>query len=186
MPDTTKPEFRSASLVLRRPREQDIDALLALPLDLDAMLMFGVDATADTLRTLDQARAEYRKLEQDPLVWVIDAGDGYIGHINLHDLNQQDRRAKLAIWIEDASRRNQGVGTQAIKLILTHAFDTLRLHRVGIRVLDINTRAIRAYEKCGFVQEGLERETACIRGHWHDDIMMGLLEREFRTAIKTT
>ena len=64
--------------------------------------------------------------------------------------------------------------------MLGYAFKTLRLHRVGIRVLAYNKRAIRAYEKCGFGVEGRERETAFVNGVWHDDIMMGLLDREFR------
>jgi RimJ/RimL family protein N-acetyltransferase len=55
----------------------------------------------------------------------------------------------------------------------------LRLHRIGIRVLAYNTRAIRAYEKCGFTIEGREREAAFVNGVWHDDMMMGLLETDF-------
>jgi RimJ/RimL family protein N-acetyltransferase len=46
-------------------------------------------------------------------------------------------------------------------------------------VLAYNKRAIRAYEKCGFIVEGRERETAYVNGSWHDDIMMGLLDRDF-------
>ncbi len=75
----------------------------------------------------------------------------------------------------------KGIGTQAIHLLLQHAFGELKLHRIGIRVLAYNTRAIRAYEKCGFVREGRERETAFVNGAWHDDIMMGLLATEYRT-----
>jgi RimJ/RimL family protein N-acetyltransferase len=46
-------------------------------------------------------------------------------------------------------------------------------------VLAYNKRAIRAYEKCGFVIEGREREAAFVDGAWHDDVMMGLLDHEF-------
>jgi RimJ/RimL family protein N-acetyltransferase len=170
---------------LRPPVDVDVDRLLALPLDPEAMRMFGVDWPAPKLRTADEAHGAYRKLDQDPLTWVIDAGDGYIGHIKLHSLNPQDRRAALAIWIEDGSRRNQGLGTEAIRLVLTYVFDKLGLHRLSIRVLDINARAIRAYEKCGFVREGRERETAYIGGCWHDDVIMGLLDREFQRTEST-
>ena len=55
----------------------------------------------------------------------------------------------------------------------------LRMHRIGIRVLAYNQRAIHAYKKCGFVIEGRERETAFVDGAWHDDVMMGLLDHEF-------
>ena len=35
---------------------------------------------------------------------------------------------------------------------------TLGLHRVGLRVLAYNDRAIRCYKKCGFREEGRERQ----------------------------
>jgi RimJ/RimL family protein N-acetyltransferase len=50
-----------------------------------------------------------------------------------------------------------------------------------VRVVDYNQRAIRAYEKCGFVVEGREREAAFVDGRWYDDVMMGMLDWEFST-----
>ena len=54
------------------------------------------------------------------------------------------------------------------------AFDTLQLHRVDLRVLSFNVRALRCYEKCGFVREGVERESAFVDGARVDDVMMSL------------
>ena len=59
-------------------------------------------------------------------------------------------------------------GSEAIRLLLHHAFTELNFHRIGIRVLAYNERAIRAYQKCGFLIEGRERETAFVDGLWHD------------------
>jgi RimJ/RimL family protein N-acetyltransferase len=64
-------------------------------------------------------------------------------------------------------------------LVLDFAFNTLRLHRVSVRVLAYNERAIRSYQKCGFTIEGRERETVFVDGKWRDDVIMGLLDREF-------
>jgi len=55
----------------------------------------------------------------------------------------------------------------------------MSLHRVSLRVLAYNVRAIRCYSACGFVEEGREREAAFVGGEWHDDVMMGLLAHEF-------
>jgi len=67
-----------------------------------------------------------------------------------------------------------------MRLVLRFAFDRLQLHRISVRVLAYNRRAIRSYEKCGFVLEGREREAALVNGEWHDDCIMGLLDRDFR------
>ena len=86
----------------------------------------------------------------------------------------------MAIAIYDRNMLGMGVGTAAIQLLLRHAFCELKLHRIGIRVLAYNDRAIRSYAKCGFILEGRERETAFVDGEWHDDFMMGLLSTEFQ------
>ncbi|SFC50117.1 GNAT family N-acetyltransferase [Tropicimonas isoalkanivorans] len=56
------------------------------------------------------------------------------------------------------------------------------LHRVDLRVLSFNTRAIACYRACGFVHEGTEREAAFIDGEWHDDWIMGILSHEHARA----
>jgi RimJ/RimL family protein N-acetyltransferase len=58
----------------------------------------------------------------------------------------------------------------------------LGLHRLSVRVLAFNGRAIRAYQKCGFRIEGRERESAWIDGTWHDDLIMGLLADDARSG----
>ena len=74
----------------------------------------------------------------------------------------------------------KGIGTEAARAVLGFAFSGLNLHRISVRVLAINERAIRSYQKCGFQIEGRERETAFIDGKWHDDLIMGLLEHELQ------
>jgi RimJ/RimL family protein N-acetyltransferase len=56
----------------------------------------------------------------------------------------------------------------------------LKLHRISVRVVAYNARALGAYRKCGFTTEGREREAAFVDGAWHDDVMMGILDREYR------
>ena len=85
-------------------------------------------------------------------------------------------------WRSACTRRSssgRGLGTEAIRLVLRHAFGTLGMHRVDLKVLDFNARAIAAYRACGFVEEGRERESCWVDGRWHDDVIMGVLDREF-------
>jgi len=55
----------------------------------------------------------------------------------------------------------------------------LGLHRVDLRVLEYNKRAIACYQKCGFVMEGIEREGALIEDRWESDWIMSILDREY-------
>src|SRR5262249_48127688 len=97
----------------------------------------------------------------------------------LDGVDLRDRRASLAIGIDDRTQLGKGLGSEAIALVLEYAFNVLNLHRVSVRVVDYNFRAIRAYQKCGFVIERRERESAFVDGIWHDDIMMAILDYEY-------
>jgi RimJ/RimL family protein N-acetyltransferase len=47
-------------------------------------------------------------------------------------------------------------------------------------VFDDNPRAIRVYERLGFVHEGRKREADFRDGKYRDKVMMSLLEGELR------
>jgi len=49
-----------------------------------------------------------------------------------------------------------------------------------LRVLEYNQRAISCYQKCGFVIEGREREGALVEDKYETDVMMSILEHEYK------
>lgn len=51
---------------------------------------------------------------------------------------------------------------------------------MGIGCCSYNHGARRLYERLGFVFEGSLRESAWYDGAWHDELMMGMLESEWR------
>ena len=113
--------------------------------------------------------------------WAITVDGRFIGSVSFHDIEETDWRARLAIGILRADEMNRSLGTEAMKLVLAHGFGEMNLHRIDLRVLTRNKRAIRAYEKCGFVHEGTERESAYVDGKWEDDVFMSVLEHEFKS-----
>jgi [ribosomal protein S5]-alanine N-acetyltransferase len=118
-----------------------------------------------------------------PLYWAIEVDGRLLGEIGLAGLNSQDCRARLGIGIYDVAQLGRGLGREAFALVLSYAFSTLALHRVDARVLAFNERAIRCYQACGFIEEGRERESGRIDGHWYDDIIMGLLAQDYRADL---
>lgn len=174
------PELVGPRVTLRRPIPEDVEARFSLGRHKEIVEAYG--GTFDPAATFTRSHAEsaVRFIEKQDHAWVIDAGR-FIGHIRLHGLNRHDRRAALAIGIDDPSCLGRGFGTEAILLVLRHAFAS-NLHRVSLRVLSSNARAIACYRKCGFVEEGREREAAWVNGAWQDDVVMGLLDREFSGA----
>lgn len=176
------PDLHGPRVTLRAPKTGDVAARLALGNSAELHRLFGGEPSQ--VRPLTEHAAEnwVAAVEAEKYGWVIDAEGTLIGSIRLHSMNPADRRAVLAIGILDESRLGRGYGSEAMRLVLEHAFGPLDLHRVSLRVLDFNERAIAAYKKVGFVEEGRERESAFIDGLWYDDILMGVLARDFVEA----
>jgi RimJ/RimL family protein N-acetyltransferase len=66
-----------------------------------------------------------------------------------------------------------------MRLLLKHGFETLNLHRIFLRVYETNPRAIRTYEKVGFVHEGRMRQALYRQGQYHDILLMSVLRPEW-------
>lgn len=142
--------------------------------------MFGADPAHTPELTREAAEAFIESLSCHPLAWVIAHEDKFLGEIRLDNLDERDRRANLAIGLYDPRKLGKGLGREAIRLLVDHAFGALHLHRIGVRVVSFNKRALGAYRACGFVEEGRERQACRVGGVWYDDIIMGVLATDHR------
>ena len=103
-----------------------------------------------------------------------------IGTIGLEHFNWIARSAVLGIFIGDKDFRNNGYGTEAIKLLLEYGFKYLNLHSIRLDLLAINERAHRCYLKCGFKDTGCSRKQILLNGKYYDKLHMDILESEFK------
>jgi RimJ/RimL family protein N-acetyltransferase len=179
MSETKLPILTGPNVTLRLPCLADAAARLKLGRHAEIVRMYGGDSANVPPMIIAQAENWIKGLIEQDYAWVIEAG-ALVGHVRLHTVNMHDRSAILAIGIESPLYLNKGFGTEAIKLVQHFAFTQMQLHRLSLRVLAYNHRAIRAYQKCGFQTEGRERESAFVDGKWHDDLIMGILAHEFQ------
>ncbi len=110
---------------------------------------------------------------------VTKKGNILIGVAGLIKIDTVHRRAELAIIIGEEEYWSKGYGTEAIRTLLDYGFSRLNLNMVYLGVIDINERAVKAYRKVGFVQDGVVREKYLIDGKFCNCIMMSILKREF-------
>jgi RimJ/RimL family protein N-acetyltransferase len=79
---------------------------------------------------------------------------------------------------------NKGYGSEVMSLLVKHCFETLNLNRVMLRVYTDNIRAVRSYEKAGFVLEGRLREAVYKFGKYDDVLIMSVLRSEWTSQNK--
>lgn len=109
---------------------------------------------------------------------VLKKNDKAIGSVFLRDVDMQNKKAEYGIFIGDESVRGKGYGSVAARLILKHAFYEAGLHRVYLRVLADNERAIKSYEKVGFKKEGYLTDDVFVRGSYRDVVWMAIVNPE--------
>jgi len=110
------------------------------------------------------------------------SGGRLVGTCAFSQLDGDNGSALYHITIGEKDAWSQGYGTEATRLMLDHAFRVLGLHRVALFVFEFNTRAIRAYQRCGFVVEGRSRESIFRDGRWWGELAMSVLETDWRRA----
>ncbi|MEO8468237.1 MAG: GNAT family protein [Chloroflexota bacterium] len=106
--------------------------------------------------------------------------DRLIGTCALSQMDGDHGSALYHITIGEKDAWGNGYGTEATRLMAGHAFETLALHRIALTVFSFNDRARRAYETCGFTIEGRAREAIQRDGQWWDEVLMSILESEWR------
>jgi RimJ/RimL family protein N-acetyltransferase len=109
-------------------------------------------------------------------------GDELAGRVSLFNVDARNRCATLGIVIGPPFQ-NRGLGTDAVRTVVRYGFRELGLHRIELSVNSFNARAIAAYLKAGFVEEGRRRQAVLRLGQWHDSVQMGLLHDEWDAAV---
>jgi RimJ/RimL family protein N-acetyltransferase len=113
---------------------------------------------------------------------VLGAGtdaDGLIGYVSLRRTRPEDRSSEFGIALA-REHWQQSYGRDDTLTLLRFAFREMNLHRVSLTVTDYNDRARGMYEACGFREEGRLREAKFRAGRYCDNVVMGILDREFQ------
>ena len=123
-----------------------------------------------------------RLLSPEQVAYAITVRDSgrLIGSTTFSNLDPDNGSTLFHISIGEADAWGVGYGTETTELMLALAFERIGLHRVGLSVFDFNTRAIRSYEKAGFIVEGRHRQAILRDGGRWDELTMGILADEWR------
>jgi diamine N-acetyltransferase len=108
----------------------------------------------------------------------------HAGSCGLMDIHWRNRSAELGVCLGDKRIWNQGYGTEVVSLLVRHAFGTLNLYRIFLRVHESNPRAVRAYEKAGFIHEGRMRQAEHRDGRYWDLLFMSILRPEWEARVE--
>lgn len=166
-------------IYLRPPEMLDVPHLTRWINDLEVSKYILSRTPTISISEEEWVKDQAKDKDSVSLIIVLKEGDVPIGNLGLCGIRSFDRNPSLGIMIGEKHCWSNGYGTEAIKLLLSYAFNYLNLHKVGLCVLASNERAQRVYAKCGFVVTGREPEDVFVDGHYEDMILMSVLCRDF-------
>jgi diamine N-acetyltransferase len=137
--------------------------------------------TADWIRTWYERQSRATADSLVFTIWDVETMTP-VGNIALQDIDSRTRTAEFGIFIAEPEFRGEGRGTEATRLLLRFAFDTLALENIVLRVFEYNQRAISVYERVGFQLIGRRRGAQRRHGQRWDILLMDITPADFRDA----
>ena len=104
-----------------------------------------------------------------------------VGTAVLVRVDQHAGTAEFGLTIGE--RRNQGLGTEATRLVLDWAFTVMGLRNILLVTFSWNLPAIRAYSKAGFREIGRRRGAVVTYGQRHDQVLTDAVADEFTDSV---
>ena len=181
MDSNSLPIITTPRLVMRWVSEDDIDALYEIFSDPEVTRYWSSAAFANR----EAAVTMQRKIAEDNLkdsVWkwglALRDTNKLIGTVTLFNLSLSNGRAEIGYAMARAYW-GKGYMNEALKAMIVHAFDVVKLRRLEADVDPRNTASVRTLERLGFQREGFLRERWHVEGEIQDAFFYGLLKREW-------
>lgn len=179
MDSKTLPVITTPRVVLRWISEDDVDGLYEIFSDPQVMRYWSTVPLPDreAAAALQREIAEGNKRET-MFKWGIALRDSntVIGTTTLFNLSLDNGRAELGYAMAHAYW-GKGYMNEALKALVSHAFEVMELRRLEADVDPRNAPSIRTLERLGFQREGFLRERWHVNGEIQDALFYGLLRR---------
>ncbi|MGB2728969.1 MAG: GNAT family N-acetyltransferase [Halobacteriota archaeon] len=113
--------------------------------------------------TVEELKRYIKEKKESPnclfLGIILKENNKHIGNIKLEPIDFNDKKATLGILMGDKEYWGIGIGTEATKLLVGYAFNSLDLKEVNLGVLSENKAAIKVYKKAGFQIDRIEKKS---------------------------
>ena len=147
--------MKKMSLAVRELTEEDIPPLIEYWVNATPDFLAGMGADINNIppreewekMLREQISQPYREKKSYCIIWLLD--DEPIGHSNVNKIRfGEEAYMHLHLWNNDT--RQQGLGTQFVKLTIPLFFEMLKLRQLFCEPYALNPAPNRILEKTGF------------------------------------
>jgi RimJ/RimL family protein N-acetyltransferase len=167
--------LKGDKVILRPMRREYLEKYWEYQNDVELQLLAGSEAVLPMEYERLVARfEEHLKRPRIEIAWfgIEVQGGRFIGQCLLHNFDYTSGTCELGITIGDRDHLGQRIGADVVRLLVKYAFRLRNMRKVWLTTNGTNERAIKAFAKCGFVEEGRLRNHIWLDGRYDDLVYM--------------
>lgn len=110
---------------------------------------------------------------------IVDLKEGKgLGTISLNRIDGRNATADVMLMIGEKEAWSHGQVDEAVKMLLSYAFDQRNLHSLVAKVPEYNEKLIDRYLSCGFQKNGVVRHDHFHKGTYRNSLLLCALKEE--------
>ena len=168
-----KPLIVGEKVVLRPFKDEDFPFIEECLKDSEVLKLTGSSSDFDRESILHWYNTRNVQTDRLDLAIVDQSQEFLVGEVVVNLYDEKNHSMNFRILIGPRGR-NQGLGTEATRLIIDYVFKNTTLNQLTLSVFDFNPRAKFVYEKVGFVIYSIDENELEFEGKWIDSINMNL------------
>lgn len=178
-------QLNGEHIFVKSVEESDVESLLALEVKNKNFFQLFTGVREESFYTnqgqLNRIKSEIESGIKDKgylfLIGLQKSGE-IIGEIFLSEVVRDNLQSCWIGYFLDKEQNGKGFMTEAVKLVVNHAFKELDFHRIEAGVMPHNTGSIKVLLKAGFHKEGIARKNVKINGYWEDHQTLAIIKDE--------
>ena len=174
----TKRLPKGKKVYLREPTAEDFDELDALYKS-SRRLHRGLVSPNFSPEDFGNLLIRNKGGDHESLLICVRETDAIAGTITLSQIFRKAFQNSYLGYLLGGKYTGKGYMTEAVALVLKHAFSNLKLHRVEANVQPHNTPSINVLKRCGFMKEGFSRNYLKISGRWRDHERWAIIKEDW-------
>lgn len=160
-------EIRTARLVLRRARPEDVGAVHAFMSDARAMRYWSTPPHESMAETEPWFQQQFFSGDPARDEWVIEQDGRVIGNIGIWNMPEFGFILHPDTW-------GRGIGTEAARAFIDHAFATHPIDGITADVDPRNAASLALLRRLGFLETGRAERTFLVGSEWCDSVYLRL------------
>lgn len=132
--------------------------------------------------SLDKLKMFLTEVEKkDILFWAILTKNEskHIGNIKIDPVEIKHGFCEYGIMMGDKNEWGKGFAKEASKMVIEYCFKCLNLRKMNLGVIESNSRAVKLYEKLGFITEGKLINHVSSNGEYVNVLRMALFNQNY-------